>query len=84
MLRFSEFLFLNEGKYPNWLRAGVAVMVMKMRKLTIEIENETDPVKQNSLIAQQNRLLSYISGLGIGVGSEDKALQQRMRKGLIK
>jgi len=84
MLRFSEFLFLNEGKHPNWLRVGVAVMVMKMRKLTTEIENETDPVKQNSLIAQQNRLLSYISGLGIGVGSEDKALQQRMRKGFIK
>ena len=82
MLRFSEFLYLNEGKYPNWLRVGVAVMVMKMRKLTSEIENETDPVKQNALIAQQNRLLSYISGLGIGVGTEDNALLQRMKKGI--
>ena len=82
MLRFSEFLFLNEGKYPNWLRVGVAVMVMKMRKLTSDIENEKDPVKQNALIAQQNRLLSYINGLGIGVGTEDNALLQRMRKGL--
>ena len=82
MLRFSEFLFLNEGKYPNWLRVGVAVMVMKMRKLTSDIENEADPVKQNALIAQQNRLLSYINGLGIGVGTEDNSLLQRMRKGL--
>ena len=82
MLRFSEFLFLNEGKYPNWLRVGVAVMVIKMRKLTSDIENEADPVKQNALIAQQNRLLSYISGLGIGVGTEDNALLQRMKKGI--
>ena len=57
-------------------------MVMEMRKLTSEIENEIDPVKQNLLIAQQNRLLSYISGLGIGVGTEDNSLLQRMRKGL--
>ena len=82
MLRFYGFLFLNEAKYPNWLQVGVAVMVMKMRKLTTDIENETDPVKQNALIAQQNRLLSYIKGLGIGVGTEDNALLQRMRKGL--
>ena len=82
MLSFSQFLVLNEAKYPNWLRVGVAVMVMKMRKLTSEIESEKDPVKQNALIAQQNRLLSYINGLGIGVGTEDNALLQRMRKGI--
>jgi len=74
--------FIAEGQYPNWLRAGVAMLVMKVRNLTQQIENETDPAKQNALIAQQNRLLSYISGLGIGVGSEDKTLMMRMRKGL--
>ena len=60
MLSFSQFLVLNEARYPNWLRVGVAVMVMKMRKLTSEIESETDLVKQNALIAQQNRLLSML------------------------
>jgi hypothetical protein len=74
--------FMTEAQYPNWLRAGVAVLVMKMRNLTQQIENETDPAKQNALIAQQNRLLSYISGLGIGVSTEDSALMMRMRKGL--
>ena len=74
--------FMTEAQYPNWLRAGVAVMVIKMRNLTQQIENETDPAKQNALIAQQNRLLSYISGLGIGVSTEDSALMMRMRKGI--
>jgi len=74
--------FIAEGQYPNWLRAGVAMLVMKVRNLTQQIENKTDPAKQNALIAQQNRLLSYISGLGIGVGTEDKTLMMRMRKGL--
>jgi len=74
--------FMTEAQYPNWLRAGVAMLVMKVRNLTQQIENETDPTKQNALIAQQNRLLSYISGLGIGVGTEDKTLMMRMRKGL--
>jgi len=74
--------FMTEAQYPNWLRAGVAVLVIKMRNLTQQIENETDPTKQNALIAQQNRLLSYISGLGIGVSTEDSALMMRMRKGI--
>jgi hypothetical protein len=74
--------FMTEAQYPNWLRAGVAVLVIKMRNLTQQIENETDPAKQNALIAQQNRLLSYISGLGIGVSTEDSALMMRMRKGI--
>ena len=74
--------FMTEAQYPNWLRAGVAVLVMKMRNLTQQIENETDPTKQNALIAQQNRLLSYISGLAIGVSTEDSALMMRMRRGI--
>jgi len=74
--------FMTEAQYPNWLRAGVAVLVIKMRNLTQQIENETDPTKQNALIAQQNRLLSYISGLAIGVSTEDSALMMRMRKGI--
>jgi len=58
MLRISEFPILNEGRYQNWLRVGVAVIVMKIRKLTTDIENETDSIKQKALTAQQNRLLS--------------------------
>ena len=38
-----------------------------------KIQTETDPKRQNDLISQQNTLLSYISGLGVG-GSTDRVL----------
>ena len=50
-----------------------------MIRMMKQIEKEEDPIKQNKLIAQQNKLLSYISGLGIGVGTEDKVLLQRLK-----
>ena len=36
---------------------------------------------QNDLISQQNTLLSYISGLGVGVSSTDRMLMNRLKKG---
>lgn len=77
MLRFKQFI--NEGTYPVWVRITVGTLVVKINNLSKQIEQESDPVKQNSLIAQQNKLLSYISGLGIGVGAEDKVLLQRLK-----
>ena len=35
--------------------------------------------KQNKLISQQNSLLSYISGLSVGVGSTDNVLLKRLK-----
>ena len=35
------------------------------------------------LISQQNSILSYIGGLGIGVTSKDPQLLNRMKKGLV-
>ena len=71
--------FINEGKYPTWVRVTVAAMVMKMRKLSLRIETEKDPVIQNKLISQQNKILSYVTGLGIGVGTTDKVLLRKMK-----
>ena len=34
------------------------------------------------LISSQNSMLSYISGLGIGVGSSDKVLLNKLKKGI--
>lgn len=51
--------FITEGKYPMWVRITVGALVLRIRSLSARIENETDPVKQNKLIAQQNKLLSY-------------------------
>ena len=77
MLSFKEFI--SEGNYPSWVRFTVGTLVIKIQNLSKQIENEEDPAKQNQLISKQNRLLSYISGLGIGVGTKDKALLQRLK-----
>ena len=76
-MRFKQFI--SEGKYPMWVRLTVGTLVLKINNLNKQIENEEDPIKQNKLISQQNKLLSYISGLGIGVGTEDKVLLQRLK-----
>ena len=82
MKRFKNFLqetHLSEGKYPMWLRVTVGGLVIKIKNLSNQIQNEKDPQKQNKLISQQNNLISYISGLGIGVGSTDNVLLNKIK-----
>lgn len=82
MMRFKEFRSLKEGKYPMWLKFVTGGIVIRMRNLSNQIQNENDPVKQNKLISKQNTLLSYITGLGIGVSSRNPQLMTRMKKSL--
>lgn len=82
MIGFKNFIELNEGKYPLWVRFTVGGLVLKVRNLSQRIQTETDPKIQNDLISQQNTLLSYISGLGVGVSSTDKLLLNRLKKGV--
>ena len=70
---------MAEGEYPLWVRVTVGSLVLRIKNLSRQIENETDPVKQNKLIAQQNKLLSYINGLGVGVTSSDTVLLKRLK-----
>lgn len=77
MKRFKQFI--SEGKYPTWVRVTVGTLVLRIRNLSIRIQRGKDPVKQNELIAQQNKLISYITGLGIGVGTNDDALLKRLK-----
>ena len=79
MISFRKFININEGKYPLWVRFSVGGIVMKIKSLQTQIENESDVVKQNKLISHQNTLLSYISGLGVGVSSTDNVLLQRLK-----
>ena len=71
--------FIHEGKYPVWVRTVVAGLVVKVTKLDQAIAATDDPVKQNVLISQQNKLLSYMNGLSIGEGSTDQVLLKKMR-----
>lgn len=77
MQRFRSYI--AEGKYPLWVRVTVASMVLKLRKLSVQISQEKDPVEQNKLIAQQNKLISYATGLGVAIGTNDKSLLRKMK-----
>ena len=80
MVRFKSFI--NEGRYPAWTKAVTLGLVLRVRNLTSAIERETDPVKQNKLIAKQNKLLAYLDGLGIAVNSDDPRLITSVRSTL--
>lgn len=83
MIGFKTYVDLTEGRKPMWLKVVVGGMVMKVRNLSIQIQSEKDIQKQNKLISQQNNLISYIVGLGIGVNSKDPQLTNTMKKGFI-
>ena len=83
MISFRQYTQIVEGKYPMWLRVTVGGLVMRIKNLSNQIQNEKDPNKQNKLISQQNTLISYISGLGIGVGSTDNVLLKRIKGGIV-
>ena len=83
MIRFREYHSLTEGRKPMWLKVVVGGMVMKIRNLSLQIQSEKDPQKQNKLISQQNNLISYIVGLGIGVNSKDNQLTNTMKRGFV-
>lgn len=83
MISFRQYTQIVEGKYPMWLRVTVGGLVMRIKNLSNQIQNEKDPNKQNKLISQQNTLISYISGLGIGVGSTDNVLLKRIKGTIV-
>ena len=77
MQRFNQFVV--EGRYPLWVKAVTTSLVLRIRRLSHQIELEDDATKQNKLISQQNKLISYINGLGIAVGTNDRKLLNRLK-----
>jgi hypothetical protein len=71
--------FVNEGSYPLWTKAVTAGLVLKVRNLSNQIDREVDVTKQNVMIGQQNKLLAYLNGLGIAVGTNDQQLMTNVR-----
>jgi len=80
MRTFKEYnSTIEEGRYPGWLKGVVLGISMKITSLSNRIKNEKDPVVQNQLISQQNKYLSYITGLGIGVNTKNPTIIQRFK-----
>ena len=77
MKRFSRYI--NEGKYPVWVKVVVGGIVVKLSNLQSQIESETDQQKRDVLLGRQNKLLGIISGLGIGVNTSDPKLLTKLR-----
>ena len=71
--------FINEdNKYPMWVKVVTAGIAFKVRNLAVRIAAEKDPIKQNVLIAQQNKLIVYMSGLSVAVSTSDQALMNKI------
>ena len=75
-----------DSEQPEYLDEGllktlaVTFMVLKVRSLMKEVARENDPVKQNALIARQNSMLSYLTGVSIFSSTGDKELLAKLKR----
>ena len=75
--------YLEEGQFPIWLKVTVGGMEMRIKMIDSQIKSESDIKKKIDLLSSQNTIMSYISGLSIAVGSNDKVLMNRLKKGIV-
>lgn len=79
MKRFKTFLKEAKRSHPLWVRTITAGLVLKIQRLETEIALTDDLVKQNRLLAQISKLLSYMSGLSIGTSSTDPRILNKIK-----
>ena len=83
MLSFKNYLLLNNIRNLNessmWLKTVIGGIGLKIRSLDTQIQVSDDANEQHRLLSQQNKLLSYISGLGIAFSSDNKQLISYMK-----
>ena len=78
MLSFRQFIEERKS-HPMWVKGAAIGLTMKLSDLEKQIRSSKDPVKQNILIARQNKLIGYMNGLGLAIDTNDKSLMGRMR-----
>ena len=83
MIRFRDYINTTEDRYPMWLKVTSAGLAIKVRSLQQQIDQSKDAAVHNKLIAKQNNLRSYISGLGIAVIGSDLFLLNRLKSSII-
>ena len=78
MKRFKTFLKEAQRRHPLWVCTITAGLVLKIQRLETEIALTDDLVKQNRLLAQISKLLSYMSGLSIGTSSTNLQIPNKI------
>ncbi len=78
MLKFKQYNLIEQS--PLWVKGVVLGLIVKLNTLHNQIQTTDDPKEQNKLISQQNKILSYISGLGISFSSNNKQLQTLLKR----
>lgn len=73
---------VTEGRYPLWLRVLVVAQLAAINRLNTKIQNETDVLEAVRMLGEQNAKVGVITGLSIAIGSSDKRLLQRLRRGM--
>ena len=73
---------ITEGKYPLWLRVFVVAQLAAINNLNTKIQGETDVLEAVRMLGEQNAKVGVITGLSVAVGTSDKRLLQRLRRGL--
>ena len=76
---FKMFVLNEKTGFPIWVKGSVLLLVARIKSLSTKIQNETDPKKQNYLLGIQNRLVGYITGLGIAVDTRDRKLLTKLK-----
>ena len=78
MLKFKQYQLIEHS--PLWVKGVVLGLIIKLNGLDSQIQSSEDPKEQNKLLSQQNKILSYISGLGISFSSNNKQLQTLLKR----
>jgi hypothetical protein len=55
MQRFKQFVV--EGRYPLWVKAVTTSLVLRIRRLSHQIELEDDATKQTHITTKQTHLI---------------------------
>lgn len=74
MISFKDYLLIEQGAYPIWVKGTVLLLTLKIRNLENQIKIENDLTKKVDLLSTQLKFTSYLSSLGIAVDTKDKTL----------
>jgi hypothetical protein len=76
---FREFALTEKRGFPIWIRGAVILIAARIKSLSSRIEKEPDPKKQNDMIASQNRLIGYITSLGIAIDTKNRKMISKLK-----